>query len=527
MDLLLDYLPPVPFFEARPSFQDFIIASERVGRNDALVLKDGRLVKKFSNQTEEKLNKRAWRAFRQAVDREFTEEKREEICRRYRIDWKEFVYSTKPLKRKFVEYFGTGAANPTTRDLKRALKDSSWWAQSLSKQSPKRIHQLYAKASEARYIGNWQDPSEVHGGAKEAHENLTHVQLNTDQQRANLFRGVENLTSSDPNIPRMHPYYSRLEMGIVSHLETKQDCKDIDLVIPAPSIRNGKVEYYKVHDIISEDGLSAVALVPLCKDSSLAPIVAFRCTKQNPGQTDFIPSILNNMEKHIGKSGYKASFEKLKALMNDQKFAKGGKVKVLSYSQGGGFAGYFLNDFWPQIDEFIGFNTVGSDARIVENLAREINSLEDSEIPPSFFLYRNKGDWVNKSGEKHIGWGLIHPNARCQVLEWDLGDLPLPTDDVWDSEQVRRWLGVHGTRPMDAEREEKIKSKYESHWKYSYKLFQGPTSCNGVLNTYDSDPTLEDKRRGTKILYLFSSYSYYLLDFIFRVFGIEVFRKNW
>jgi len=527
MDVLLDYLPPLPF-ETRPSFRDFIIASERVGRPDALVLKNGRLVKKFSNEAnEEKLNKRAWRAFRHAVNREFTKEKRDEICERYRFDWNGFAYSSNPLKREFVEFFGTGAANPTTWDLQRASDRNSWFHHPIEAQFPKEIHLLFEESTEARYIGDMRDPSEVHGGAKELHENLTHVQLNTDQQRANLFRGVEKLTSRDPNIPRMHPYYSRLEMGIVSHLETKQNCKDVDLVIPAPGVRDGKVEYYKVHDIISEGGLSAVALVPLSKHSSLSPIVAFRCTKQNPGQTDFIPSILNNMEKHIGKSGYKASFNKLQDLMNDETFTKGGKVKVLAYSQGGGYAGYFLNDFWPQVDEFVGFNIVGSDARIVENIARGINSLESTEIPPSITLHRNEGDWVNKSGEKHIGWGITHPNAKVQVIEWSLTGTPLPTDDVWDAEQVKLWLTVHGTRPMDAEREEKVKSKYESHWKYPYKLYQGSTNCNRILNTYDSDPTLEDKRRGTKILYLFFSQAYSMLDFIFRVFGIEVFRKNW
>ncbi|MDN3505858.1 MAG: hypothetical protein P0S96_01345 [Simkaniaceae bacterium] len=473
------------------------------------------------------MNKRAWRAFRHAVDREFTPEKRDEICRRYKFDWKDFAYSSKPLKREFVEFFGTGAANPTATDLQGALDQKSFYPQALEKMSPKYIHNLFEEVTDARYIGNWQDPAQVYGGAKEAHENLTHVQLNTDQQRANLFRGIDRLTSIDPNIPRLHPYYSRLEMGIVSHLETKQDCKDVDLVIPAPGTREGKVEYYKIHDIISKDGLSAVALVPLCDKSSLSPILAFRCTKQNPGQTDFIPSILNNMEKHIGKSGYRSSFEQLKALMNDDKFTMGGKVKVLAYSQGGGYAGYFLNDFWPQVDEFVGFNIVGSDARIVESLARGVNSLDSSEMPPSIFLHRNEGDWVNKSGEKHIGWGITHPNARVQVVEWSLTGVPLPTNDVWDAKQVARWLKVHGSRPMDAESEAAIKSKFDARWKYPYKLFQGSTNCSRILNTYNSDPTLEDKRRGTKILYIFFSNFYSLLDFIFRVFGIEVFRKNW
>ncbi|NGX59772.1 MAG: hypothetical protein KR126chlam3_00929 [Chlamydiae bacterium] len=525
------------YFHSSPSFQDFIIASQRVKPSDALVLKDGRLEKTCSFEPDEKeLNEVTWSAFRRAIEREFTDANRDAICKRYGFDWQRIAYSPYlPLERRYVEYFGVGAANPKTANLTESLASFSWFPPPFENQSTEEVHRLHEHATRLRFLGNMEDPCRVHGGAVEKHENFTNDPFLMDKHRANLYRGVEELVSHDPNIPRLHPYYSRLSMGIVSLLETKKNVKDVDLVVPAPGAIDGTLEYYKVHDIISEGGLTAVALVPVSEDSKSPPILSFRCTKQTLGHTDVIPSLLNNMEEVIGESGYKASYEKLKDLMEDPAFTRGRKIKLLCYSLGGGHAGYFMRDFWPQVEEFVGFNCVGSDARVVESLAKQINSLDEREIPPQFTIYRNisnhegtLGDWVNKTGQKHIGWGIKHPNARVQVVEWIIDDYHVPSEDIYDPEQIIRWLTIHGARPMDSELEGKFRGKFQSPWCYHYNIYRGTTNCNRILDTYNRDPTLEDLRIkvGHEVLYKFISTTYSILDFILRLFGLEFFRER-
>ncbi|NGX26959.1 MAG: hypothetical protein K940chlam6_00886 [Chlamydiae bacterium] len=522
------YLPLLPW-QSSPSFQDFIIASERIKKRDVLVLKNGRLEKKCSYEpNEEQLRQATWWAFRRAVIKEFPKIQRNYICARYGFDWNKIAYSKEEdLKRRHIEYFGTGAANPYTFNLKESLCKQSWLFPSLENQSTEWIHRLNEHAARLRFIGKVKDPSKVYGGAIKPHENFIQDQLLTDQRRANLFQGIEELISDDPNIPRLHPYYSRLAMGIVSLLETQKNIEDIELVIPAPAIIDGKKEYYKIHKIISEGGLNAVAFVPVSKSSKLSPILSFRCTKQSLGQADAILSNLNNMEKHIGKSGYDASEEKLCELMKDPAFTRGKKIKVLAYSQGGAHAGYFMRDFWRQVEEFVGFNIVGNDARVVESLANQINALDAREIPPAFYIHRNMGDWVNKSGQKHIGWGIKHPNALVQVIEWAVDDFPAPTEEFVQPEQFELWQNLHAARPMDSGLEDKIKGNFQSKWLYEYNIYKGPTNCNRVLDTYNSDHTIEDFRK--KIgegLYKFVSWTFWILDFALRVFGIDFFKKN-
>ena len=187
-----------------------------------------------------------------------------------------------------------------------------------------------------------------------------------------------------------------------------------EFIIPAPGVRDGEIDFLRVHKIISKGGLTAVALVPVSDSSYLQPIISFRCTKQAPSQSGFFDSILNNGERQIGKSGYEACKEELLALFEDKNFTRGKKVKILTYSQGGSHAGYLLKDaiakYWRIIDEFIGFNFVGNDDprandqtaednRVIEGIAEQINALSPHEIPPSFHPqeYRGLGQWLWKT----------------------------------------------------------------------------------------------------------------------------------
>lgn len=547
MARILDYIGSS--FQKNPTFPDFILSAQRCKPHSALILnRKGRLEKLGPHNHDTERLRKTWNAFRQAVHQSFSPKRIEQICARYQFDL-DHTDDTHPLETRYIEFFGVGAI-PYTFSLQEYLpffislpwpykfpyKMQKYLPEflTLRGQTPEEIHRLYEEASQMRYLGKVKDPTEVHGGVEDTHEHFRRDLWRMDRRRANLFRGIEEMGSKDPKIPWDHPYYSRLAMGVISHLETKEedeekiDGPDVELVIPALGNAEGKLEYYKVYKIISRGGLTAVALTPISKYSKLDPILAFRCTQQALTQTNAVESLYNDLEKAMGEPGYKASRAELEELMKDQAFTQGKKINVLAYSLGGAQAGYFMEKYWPQVKEFVGFNFVGNKAEVIESLASQINQLPSDEIPPHFYIYRNIGDWVNKSGEKHVGWGISHPNAIIQVIEWDLKkDYPFPTSDIWDPIQRERWGKLHAARPMDCEPEEKMRGKFGYPWRYKYHFYVGPKLCNEILDTYKRDGSLEDLRRKTaEFLSIVLRWSYAILDFVFRNLGIEFFRKN-
>lgn len=510
------------------SFNQFILAAHKAKPEDHLVF-DGGAISSVSKTPDIEINKRTWSAFENAVKGAFSQQKIDWICQRYyKKGWDKLKQSSEPLRRVDVERFGVGAYSATVSDLQYV---QSWWrCKDLSCRSVEEIKHLYDRATAHGYLVDTQDPRKISGSPREARENFIFDPFKMDQQRCNLFMGVPELKSQDPRIPKMHPYYSRLSMAITCLFENPSKAQDPEFVIPAPGVREGDIDFYKVHKIVSGGGLSAIALVPVSDSSPLQPIISFRCTKQAPWQKDFFQSVLNNGEKQMGKSGFEACKVKLRELIEDKEFSKGKKVKVLAYSQGGAYAGRFLKDiigeFWRKIDEFIGFNFIGNDDpkaseevaednRVIEGIANQINALAKDEIPPSFTIHRNIGDWVNGSGKRHIGWGIHHPNSAVRVFEWTIDDYPMPEKNPRDQTQRNLWYNVHGARPMD------------SSSTYTYDLYQGPTQCDPILDTYKRDPTLEDIRQefGHEVIYRVGGTLYRFFDFLVRIFGIEFLKK--
>lgn len=530
-------------FSSSPSFKDFILAAHKAPPEDHLMFDGGSVSSVSKNyrigDCEKEINKKTWQAFASAVKGAISRKKIDWICERYytKKTWDQLTNSSdEPLSRVDVERFGVGAYSATVSDLQDA---QSWWkSKDLSRCSVEEIKRLYGLAISHGDLVDWEDERKISGSPRQARENFIFDPFKMDQQRCNLFRRIPKLlywekeeNSKDPNIPKMHPYYSRLSMAITCLFENPDPSKtqDLEFVIPAPGVKEGEIDFYKVYNIISGGGLTAVALVPVSDSSPLQPIISFRCTKQAPWQKDFFKSVLNNGEEKMGKSGYETCQkhgDPLRKLLEDPEFSKGKKIKVLAYSQGGGYGGYSLNDwlciFWRKIDEFIGFNFIGNDNAetakedsVIEGIANQINDLPEDEIPPSFTIHRNIGDWVNGSGQRHIGWGVHHRNSTVRVFEWKIDDFPMPEKDPRDSTQRNLWFNIHGARPMD------------SNSKYTYDLYQGHTQTDPILDTYKRDPTLEDIRRkfGHEVIHRIGSIIYKLIDFIARIFGIEFLKK--
>lgn len=521
-----------------PSFNQFISASHKAEPEDRLIF-DGGAVSSVSKNyrfgdSEAEINKKTWNAFANAVQGAFSREKIDWICQRYyKKSWDKLKNSSEPFRRMDVERFGVGAASATVSDLHYA---QSWWkkishffSKGLSSYSVEEVKHLYDRAISHGDLVGTQDARKISGSPREASENFIFDPCKMDQQRCNLFMGIPKLISKDPRILRM-PYYSRLSMAITCLFENPSKAPDPEFVIPAPGIKEGEIDFYKVHKIVSGGGLTAVALVPVSDSSPLQPIISFRCTKQALWQKDFFQSVLNNGEKQMGKTGYDACKENLKLLIEDKEFSKGKKIKVLAYSQGGTYAGRFLKDiigeYWRKIDEFIGFNFTGNDDpkaseemaednQVIEGIAKQINDIAKDEVPPSFTIHRNIGDWVNGSGKRHVGWGIHHPNSAVRVFEWKINDYPMPEKNPRDPTQRNLWFNIHGARPMD------------SSSTYTYDLYQGPAQCDPILDTYKRDPTLEDIRQefGHEVIYRVGDTLYRLLDFLVRIFGIEFLKK--
>lgn len=514
------------------TFQDFAFASERAMHahpDDHLIVQDQIVASSSKNSTYESsdVHRKTWSAFSRAVREAFTEDRIKWICDRYKF--KLDSYSTHPLQRRYVEYFGVGSYSTRLSDLADSLYSQSWtiskiisffWSTKVSSCSVNRVRDLYNHATSNSYLGAREDPRDLSGAPRKVHENFIEDKFTKDRQRCNLFQGISEMVSTDPKIPRLHPYYSRLNMTITCLVENSSGVEHPEFIIPAPGPTDGEIDFYRVYDVISEGGLTAVALVPVSDSSPLKPLISFRCTKQAFSQKDFMPSILNNGEGEMGRSGYQLCKDKLIALIEDPKFTRGRKATVLAYSQGGGHAGYFLNDIlgthWRKIGEFVGFNFIGNDNPVIEGIADKINAIPADELPPAFTIHRNIGDWVNGSGRKHVGWGFKHPNSIVRVFEWKIDDYKMPTKNPYDPTQFDPWHNLHGARPMDSRRE------------YEYDFYQGPAQCNPILDTYKRDPTLEDIRQklGHQILYRVVGFFYHSIDFILRLFGIEYFKKK-
>jgi hypothetical protein len=114
-----------------------------------------------------------------------------------------------------------------------------------------------------------------------------------------------------------------------------------------------------------------------------------------------------------------------------------------------------------------------------------------------------------------VGHGIKHPNSFVRVFEWSIDDHPIPRKDPEDNGERNLWFVLHGIRPMD------------SSSTYTYKLYQGPTQTDPILNTYKRDPTLEDIRQefGYKVIYRGIYIIYAIGNFFARILGLKFLKK--
>lgn len=504
-----------------PTFNDFIVATHSMAPTDHVVVQPNGLIGKADAHAppDADANRRTWQAFTRAVNAVFTPQRTHFIAERYGgADWwQRMTTSDLPFKKRNIECFGVGAALCHTHNLGEKEAAGAFLPE-VSTYSVAQVRQLYQSATQHGYIGQKEDPRTLAGSPRETHQHLAQDYYLMDKQRMMLFQGLDQLISEDPNIPWNHPYYSRLTMGIISLLETQKngggDIRDLGMIIPAPTSA-GKVDDYYVHDIIAYKGLTAFALAPVSNESTLPPLLAFRCTKQAYAQGDFYHSMYNDAEPRPGESGWQANEEAFDRLMRDTAFTKGKKIVLTAYSLGGAQAGYFLRKHWKQVEEFVGFNFLGNAKDVVEDFAAQINALAPEDVPPRMYIHRNHGDWVPKAGDKQIGWGITHPNAICKVYDWDIHDYLAPSEE-FSIQNGNRSLHRHAVRPLEFLRVHK----------YSYTLHTTPRARDEALR---GDQVIESYRQeyGVGLFHRYVSMLWSLVSFILRLFGLEaLLREN-
>lgn len=496
--------------QRHPTIHEFIAAAHRVDAHGELVVQGGRVYlaeERFDqSESQQQLRKRTWEAFERAIRETFTERRIEKVCRDYafskddELNWFKFKQTDCPaLMSRHVEMWGVASANIHVADL-------------LDKGDPseltlEELHSAYIEADPIHCLSTSVD----HTNPRELYEYFGQAQVYHDRRRINFYKDIHKLSP--------HSYLQRLAMVITS-------CEPPEgALIPAPT-HDGGIDFYKVHCVVAAEGLYAVALTPVSKQSKLKKTILFRPTATTPGQTDMLKSWINNVEELNGLTGYTAGKKQLAELMKDPTFRKEGeKIVVSAYSLGGAHCGYFCRDFWPDIEEAVFFNDVSnSDTKVAEDLAKEINALPDHAWGPKVTIYRavsskdgNYGDWAHYMGKKHVFWGIKHPGTFVRVISFILPDLPVPRDfSTWGRFHSYRYLDEGGENPYD---------------KYDFKLFIGPTLVDREL---DNDKRGERIRNyevlrrslGTNILYHVISVVSRILDFIFRFFGIPFLRMS-
>jgi len=227
-----------------------------------------------------------------------------------------------------------------------------------------------------------------------------------DQETQLLFSDVKDLSFA--------AWQERFSKCIINReLSEKQ-------ILPAPGA-GGRIEYYKVYRKIAKGGgLVAYALSPVGSDSTLKPFLFFRPTQCALSHKDAIETYMNDIEPNIGQMGYTDAQSALCELMNDPKFCSvNRKIEVAGYSLGGVHAQRFLADHWRKVSTATFYNDPSIDSEVANRFAEEINQQPEFSDPLQLVIFRTKGDIADYVGEKHLGYGVTHPNVAIQLLEFD------------------------------------------------------------------------------------------------------------
>ncbi len=381
-------------------------------------------------------NRRIWNVFADSLRDVVGENKVQEICSRFRFSIERMKKEGHPLLGEHIQLFSIGASRMMTRDIKQHIPQ-----QHLSDLSVLQLEERMKMVNPFPVIGWSLDPREISGPPTHFLSWFFHDALLMDKETQLLLSDVRNLS--------FHAWQERFCKCIVNReLAEKQ-------IIPAPGA-NGRVEYYKVQrKVTTGDGLVAYALSPIGSDSTLKPILLFRPSQFAFANEDAIETYMNDVQANIGEMGYLAARNAFTHLMSDPKFCpENGKIEVAGYSLGGAHAQRFIADHWRKVSSATFYNDPSVDSELAERFANEVNRSPRFAGPLRLSIFRTKGDIAHHVGEKHLGWGLRHPDTDLQLLEFDhqnqeISLLKLHGRRVFDNPHHHYHVTLHNSAALD------------------------------------------------------------------------------
>lgn len=351
----------------------------------------------FSSQNKE-LNSSTWKIFRESLIGTIGKRKFDWICHRYQLNFVQKEVSGQPLLPEHVEAFSVGAAQIVTRDIKKHFPGVK-----ISSYSREELTEKMRRVQPFPIVCKYKDPVHIWGSPSSLAAHVFHDKLLMDKEKQLLFSDTERLS---------FPAWQERFVKATINRELLEG-----QLIPAPG-SDGRIDYYKVYrKIAAGDGLVAYALRPATCNSSLKPFIGFRPSQVALSNEDAIETYLNDVQPNIGQMGWTSAKHLFEELMKDPHFRRNNeKIAIAGYSLGGAHAQYFLADHADHVSHAVFYNDPSIDNETAERFAQKMNQMPCRIEPLNIQIYRMEGDICDCAGEKHIGWGVEHPNVNIQLM---------------------------------------------------------------------------------------------------------------
>lgn len=355
----------------------------------------------YSSETIEQ-NKRTWNIYRGSLVQTIGQRKFDWICHRYRsrLNFTRMEQSGKPLLPEHIELFSIGSHQLSSRDIK------SRFPEKLRMVTREQLRERIRLVQPFPIVGVYRDPVRILGSPSSLFAYFFHDKILMDKEKQLIFSDTERL-SFQAWLERLTKVANNREL-----IEGQ--------LIPAPG-QDGNIDYYKVYrKIATGDGLVAYALRPATSNSTLKPLISFRPSQWAFSNEDAFETYLNDVQKNVGEMGWKAAQPLFEQLMNDPKFRRSNeKITVAGYSLGGAHAQRFLEFHFDHVSQAIFYSNPSIDNETAERIRAKMNAMPRRNEPLNIQIFRLKRDFCHYVGDKHAGWGVIHPDINIQLMEID------------------------------------------------------------------------------------------------------------
>jgi hypothetical protein len=347
-------------------------------------------------------NRRTWKVFRESLVGTIGQQKFDWICQRYRsrINFTYLEQSGRALRPEHVELFSIGASQLLSRDIKNRFPNK------LKTITRAQLQEKIRSVQPFSIVGSYKDPVRISGSPGTYLAYFFHDKILMDKEKQLLFSDLERLS---------FPAWTERFAKVIVNRELIEG-----QLIPAPG-QDGRIDYYKVHrKVATGDGLVSYALKPATVDSTLKPMIFFRPSQWAFANEDAFETYLNDVQPHVGELGWNAAINRFEQLMQDPHFRRNNeKISIAGYSLGGAHAQRFLEAHYENVAHAVFYNDPSVDNETAERFAQNINRMQRRPEPLNIQIFRTKGDFCHYVGDKHIGWGVSHPDVNIQLLEID------------------------------------------------------------------------------------------------------------